>query len=225
MRVVIFASRAKSGGGSNLEYLIKACSNNLVNVEIVGIISDDGNGSVHDLAFKYNIPFVHFRSPWSAEMYQVITSRFHADFFVLLEWDKLVVGLDPSTRFNSRTVFGIHSGPRPEFGGKGMYGHHVHEAVLQAGLDHTAVTMYFVVEGYSGGPIFLNCKVPIEPGDTSKTLGERVGRVKRGLHYRIMDMVVNGRIKWDGINPKSLVVPDNYYIERIADELLLNPEA
>ncbi len=84
--------------------------------------------------------------------------------------------------------------------------------------------MYFVVDGYGGGPVFLNCKVPIKPSDTSKSLGERVGRFKRELHYRTVDAVVTGRIKWDGVDPTSLVVPDNYYIDRDANEQLLDPE-
>jgi len=71
-------------------------------------------------------------------------------------------------------VMNIHPALLPKFGGHGMYGHHVHEAVLAAGEAESGCTVHFVTNEYDAGPIILQRKAPVEPGDTPETLAERV---------------------------------------------------
>jgi hypothetical protein len=126
-----------------------------------------------------------------------------------------VKGLDLKTKFNSKTVFNIHPGPLPEFGGKGMYGHHVHEAVLAAfkrgEIEQSAVSMHFVTEDYDRGPTFLNLPVKIKKDDTAEDLGLRVNLFEHLYQPMITSMVVNGLISWDGVNPDSLKFLPGYY--------------
>lgn len=75
--------------------------------------------------------------------------------------------------FAGRTL-NIHPALLPKFGGQGMYGHHVHEAVLKAGEKETGCTVHVVNDEYDAGPIVYQQRVPVLPGDTAATLAERV---------------------------------------------------
>lgn len=220
-RILIFASGSAEGGGSGFENLIHASRKDILRAEIVAVVSNHANGGVKNRAEKLDIPFIHFPKPWTAEKYQEIANSSQADFFALSGWLKFVSGLDPETRFNSRTVFNIHPGPLPQFGGPGMYGHHVHEAVTGAfergELTHSSVCMHFVTEaGYDDGPTFFRLNVEIQKGrnDTPETLAACINPCEHRYQPEITNKLVNGLIRWDGINPDSLTYPDDYVIER-----------
>jgi phosphoribosylglycinamide formyltransferase 1 len=76
-------------------------------------------------------------------------------------------------RFRGR-VLNVHPALLPEFGGKGFYGHHVHEKVLAAGAKESGVTIHFVDEVYDHGPALLERRVPVLPDDTPESLAARV---------------------------------------------------
>jgi phosphoribosylglycinamide formyltransferase 1 len=71
-------------------------------------------------------------------------------------------------------VLNIHPALLPKFGGKGMHGHHVHEAVLAAGEKESGCTVHFADNTYDTGPIIVQRRVPVLPGDTADTLAKRV---------------------------------------------------
>jgi phosphoribosylglycinamide formyltransferase-1 len=71
-------------------------------------------------------------------------------------------------------VLNIHPALLPAYGGKGMYGHNVHAAVLSAGETETGCTVHFVDNEYDHGPVILQRRVPVEPGDTPEVLQARV---------------------------------------------------
>ncbi|MCX6702207.1 MAG: formyltransferase family protein [Candidatus Zambryskibacteria bacterium] len=199
-KLIIFASGSKTGGGSGFENLVRASRDGILDAEILTVISNHENGGVREKADRLGIPFVHFNGPWAAEQYQEITKD--ADYVALSGWLKLVVGLNP------RTTFNIHPGPLPRFGGTGMYGHHVHEAVMEAyhrgEVTHSAVSMHFVTEKYDEGPIFFSMPVEILPNDTAETLALRVNQAEHKYQPIITNYVVHGIIFWDGVNPESL---------------------
>ena len=122
----------------------------------------------------------------------------------------MVVGLDPKKTFN------IHPGPIPRFGGNGMYGHYVHEAVMEAyknresdsqPVTHSAVTMHFVIPGYDRGPVFFAHLVEILPIDDADTLAKRVNEAEHLWQPIVTNKVLSGEIYWDGVDPKSLHSP------------------
>ena len=216
-KILIFASGSPEGGGSGFEKLAEASRDGLLGAEIVAVVSNHPDGGVRKRADKLGIPFQHFPKPWGAEEYQCIASESGADFFALSGWLKKVAGLDPKTRFNSKNVFNIHPGPLPEFGGPGMYGHHVHEAVIAAfrrgEITHTAISMHFVTEEYDRGPLFFRYKIRIIASDTIESLASRVNTAEH-LHQKFLtDLVIKRLIRWDGVDPKSLVVPRGYVQE------------
>lgn len=216
-KILVFASGSAEGGGSGFEKLTLASRSGPLDAEIIAVVSNHANGGVHARADKLDIPFLHFPKPWTAEAYQKFAAASGADFFALSGWLKLVTGLDPKTKFNSRTVFNIHPGPLPDFGGPGLYGHHVHEAVIAAfkrrEITHSAVTMHFVTGEYDRGPVFFRCNVKINDDDTADSIGTKVNRQEHIHQPKITSMVVNGLIKWDGVNPDSLDVPAEFSIE------------
>jgi phosphoribosylglycinamide formyltransferase-1 len=212
-RLLIFASGTADGGGSGFEKLVLASREGVLSAEIIGVVSNHERGGVQRRADKLGIHFIHFSGPWTAEQYALFYAP-GVDFIALSGWLKRTEGLDPGTTFN------IHPGPLPEFGGKGMHGHHVHEAVLAAykrgELTHSAVCMHFVTAEYDEGPVFFRINVPIQPDDTPDSLAKRVNEQEHIWQPRITDMVLQREISWDGVSPSSLKVPAGYGIVRFA---------
>ncbi|MFA5084066.1 MAG: formyltransferase family protein [Candidatus Paceibacterota bacterium] len=207
-KLIVFASGTPTGGGSGFKNLVFASRRNILRAEIAAVVSNYEKGGVSKLAERLKIPFVYFPAPWTAEHYQKIVRRFDAEFAALSGWLKLVSGLNPKKTFN------IHPAPLPSFGGPGMYGRYVHEAVLKAyragAVKNSAVSMHFVTEKYDEGPVFFFMPVKIMPDDTPETLGKRVNGVEQKFQPVITNLVVQGEISWDGEHKDSLRVPSGY---------------
>lgn len=207
-KIIIFASGTKDGGGSGFENLVNATKNGILDAEILAVVSNHENGGVREKADRLGIKFVHFTEPRTAEKYREITEG--ADLVCLSGWLKLATGLDP------RKTINIHPGPLPRFGGAGMYGHFVHEAVIEAyqnkeidpktgkPITHSAVSMHFVTEKYDEGPLFFSHQVEILPSDTAETLAKRVLAAEHKWQPTITNKVLHGQISWDGHNPSSI---------------------
>jgi len=211
-KLLIFASGSKTGGGSGFENLVLKAREGILDANVIAVVSNHERGGVRERADRLNVPFIHFIGPWTEEEYKKLVEKSGAEFVALSGWLKLVAGLNPKTTFN------IHPGPLPRFGGKGMYGHFVHEAVMEAfkkgELTHTQITMHFVTEKYDEGPIFFRLNIPILQDDTEESLGKRVNCYEHEYQPIITNLVVQGKIKWDGINPSSLQIPLDYSIEQ-----------
>jgi len=207
-KIIIFASGSKDGGGSGFENLVKATRNGILEGQILAVVSNHENGGVRERADRLGIKFIHFVEPRTAERYREITES--ADLICLSGWLKLAVGLDPKKTIN------IHPGPLPRFGGAGMYGHHVHEAVMEAykkgdpsnssgqAIKNSAISMHFVTPIYDEGPLFFSQSVPILPDDTAETLAKRVNEAEHKWQPVITQKVLSGEISWDGKNSESL---------------------
>lgn len=100
-------------------------------------------------------------------------------------------------------ILNIHPALLPAFGGKGMYGHHVHEAVLRSGAAVSGPTIHFVNERYDEGRILAQWPVPVVPGDTAKSLAARVLEVEHLLYPAAADALARGdavapTFRWPG---------------------------
>lgn len=201
-RLLIFASGTPEGGGSGFENLVNAAKDGALSADIVGVVSNIENGGVRERADRLGIPFIFMPGPYEAEDYVKIVRDTGAEFCALSGWLKLVKGLDP------RTTFNIHPGPLPEFGGAGLWGHFVHEAVLKAykegRVTHSAVSMHFVTPEFDEGPVIFSHPVEIMPDDTADTLAKRVNEAEHRYQPEITNLVVNGKISWDGKDSSSL---------------------
>jgi formyltetrahydrofolate-dependent phosphoribosylglycinamide formyltransferase len=92
-------------------------------------------------------------------------------------------------------VINIHPALIPSFCGTGMYGHHVHEAVLESGVKVTGVTVHFADEEYDHGPIILQKAIPVLEDDTPDTLAARVQELERKLYPQAIQLFAEGRLR------------------------------
>ena len=95
-------------------------------------------------------------------------------------------------------VVNIHPSLIPAFCGHGMYGHHVHEAVLEYGAKVTGVTVHFVDNEYDAGPIIWQQPVPVFDDDTAETLAGRVFEAEKEAYPHVLRLLAAGKIKLDG---------------------------
>ncbi|HYC34493.1 MAG TPA: formyltransferase family protein [Candidatus Paceibacterota bacterium] len=202
--LLIFASGSKDGGGSGFENLVNSARNGTLQANIVAVVSNHGHGGVRERADRLGIPFIHFPAPYSAENYQKIVRDTNADFIALSGWLKFVEGLPADKTFN------IHPAWLPSpFAGKNFYGHHIHEAVLDAYKKgepvKAGVSMHFVTDKYDDDAgLFFRKSVEILPDDTVETLAKRVNEVEHKWQPIMTNKVVTGEISWDGKNSASL---------------------
>lgn len=104
--------------------------------------------------------------------------------------------LGPRTleRYHNR-ILNIHPGLLPEFGGEGMYGRKVHEAVIAAGASQSGATIHIVDEVYDHGPILERRAVPVLPGDTPETLEARVTAMEPGFFVETLSHIATGALR------------------------------
>ncbi len=103
--------------------------------------------------------------------------------------------LGPQTlRRYARRILNIHPGPLPAFGGEGMYGRRVHDAVIAAGVSESAVVIHVVDEEYDHGPVVARQTVPLRPGETAETLEARVRALEPAFFVEVLKGVANGHI-------------------------------
>ncbi|MCP4604256.1 MAG: phosphoribosylglycinamide formyltransferase [Proteobacteria bacterium] len=95
-------------------------------------------------------------------------------------------------------VVNVHPALLPLFGGDGFYGHHVHEAVLKAGVKVTGATIHFADAEYDHGPIIMQEAVPVLEDDTEETLSERVQAAERRIYPKAIALYAQGRIERQG---------------------------
>jgi phosphoribosylglycinamide formyltransferase-1 len=212
VRVLVFASGDEKGGGSGFQELVEFSRTNppVLNAQIIGVISNHQSGGVCQRANALHIPFEHWSGPFDAQGYRRFVEKYQADFVMCSGWLKFVRGLEPSKTVN------IHPGPLPQFGGSGMYGHYVHEAVMAAyhrgEIIQSAVTMHFVDEAaYDHGPIIFQMPVLIRPDDDAETLSKRVNEKERAWQSYILNLVVHrhiylskGQVFYESEMPKRL---------------------
>jgi len=89
-------------------------------------------------------------------------------------------------------VINIHPALLPNFGGKGMYGHHVHQAVLQSGDKQSGCTVHYATNQYDSGPIILQRTCPVLPDDTAETLARRVFEEEKIAYPQAIEMIRKG---------------------------------
>ncbi|MDP2648433.1 MAG: formyltransferase family protein, partial [bacterium] len=218
------------GGGSGFENLVQASHAGVLDADIVAVVSNHEHGCVRARAERLGIPFIYFPGPYDAEHYSNILQNIgieKSELWVALSgWLKHVKGLDSQKTFNIHPALLSHppAGGCGRFGGKGMYGMHIHEAVkaaLDAGeISESGFTMHFVTDEYDRGPAFFEHRVPLHQGMSAEEIAKAVNAAEHEWQPKITNMVVHGQIRWDGKNPKSLVVPKYYeFLPQLAAEV------
>ena len=205
-QIIIFASGKRSGGGSGFENLARSKD---LDADIVAVVSNHERGGVHERAMQLGIPFVYFPEPYDAEHYQKIVADSGAEWVALSGWLRQVKGLNPQKTFNIHPA--LLSQLDGRFGGHGMYGNHIHGAVkvaLDAGeITESGFTMHFVTDEMDRGPAFFEKRIPLKQGMSVEEIAKAVNNAEHEWQPRITNMVVHGKIRWDGKDSTTLVVP------------------
>lgn len=184
LRIAIFAS----GSGSNAENIIRFFSDSTVAGEVVMVVCNRPDAGVVQRAARLGVDIVIAnRQQLNDEAFLLPLLDEHGVNCVVLAGFLLMIPLYLIRRYEERIV-NIHPSLLPKFGGKGMYGHHVHEAVIAAGECETGITIHLVTEEYDKGKILFQASVPVEPADTA----EDVERKVRQLEMRYFPEVIAG---------------------------------
>ena len=174
MRVAV----AVSGRGSNLDALLRTLAPGRT-AEVVLVLSNRPEAGGLDVARARGIPTVVLHDSTDAEAWLDALERAHAELLVLAGYLKLV---PPAivARWRGR-IINVHPALLPAFGGPGMYGRRVHEAVLRSGATESGASVHLVDEVYDRGQVLAQERVPVLPGDTPETLAARVLAVEHRL--------------------------------------------
>ena len=218
-RLVVFASGTKEGGGSGFENIVNTSRSGILDADIVGVVSNHEHGGVRKRADRLGIPFIYFDPSQHSNilknvgmLYREIIEKSGAEWAALSGWFKQVHGLDSAKTFNIHPALLSQLGGR--FGGRGMYGKQLHESVksaLDAGeIAESGFTMHFVTEKVDRGPVFFEYKVPLQKGMSTEKIEKAVRAAEHEWQPKITNMVVHGQIRWDGKDPKTLVVPTDF---------------
>jgi formyltetrahydrofolate-dependent phosphoribosylglycinamide formyltransferase len=167
-----------------------------MNAEIVAAVSSSPDAFGNERARRAGIPVtvVPRRTPgFAATVFDAVRAA-APDLVVLAGWLHLVAIPDD---FKLR-VLNIHPALLPAFGGKGMYGHHVHEAVLAYGAKVSGCTVHFADDSYDTGPIVVQRTVPVLDDDTPDTLAARVFDAECEAYPEAIRLVVSGNWRLDG---------------------------
>lgn len=177
-----------SGRGSNVAAIHDAIVRGDLHAELGLIVSNNSGAKVLEYARTHGIACAHISGKThpdegTALLEALATAR--TDLLVLGGYMKK---LDPRVvaAYEGRAV-NIHPGPLPDFGGRGMFGMHVHAAVLEAGRTESGPTVHRVTAEYDEGATLGFRPVPVEPNDTPETLGARVLAAEHDLYWRVLD--------------------------------------
>jgi phosphoribosylglycinamide formyltransferase 1 len=179
-----------SGGGSNLEAILQAKERGQLDVDVVLVLSSRKNALALERARRRQIPTraierssFEQESAFQRAMLETLTAT-RPDVICLAGYMRK---LSPEIieRFRGR-ILNIHPALLPQFGGAGMYGHHVHEAVLAAGMKESGCTVHLVDEEFDRGPILAQTKVPVLPDDTADQLAARVLEQEHKLYPAVL---------------------------------------
>ena len=188
-----------SHNGSNMQAVIDACRAGRLAASPVVVISNNIDSGALERARNERIACFHLSGrthpdPEDLDREIVDVLLEHDVNLVILAGYMKKVGPVTLATFPGH-VLNIHPGLLPDFGGRGMYGRRVHEAVLAAGAGTTGATVHVVDAIYDNGPILAQTKVRVKKTDTADTLARRVLALEHELYVETIDRIVRGEIK------------------------------
>ena len=178
-----------SGAGSNAENIIRYFSNSS-ELEFPFIISNRPDAGVHERAEKLRIPSYVFKKIEFENGEALKFLQNHAIDFIVLAGFLLKIPDNLLKAYPDR-IINIHPALLPKFGGKGMYGSHVHEAVVAAGEKESGITIHYVNENYDEGQIIFQARCPILPCDSPEEVATKVHTLEYEHFPRVIGEIVN----------------------------------
>jgi phosphoribosylglycinamide formyltransferase-1 len=188
-----------SGRGSNFQAILGAIhAGRLRGVAVQVVISNNSTAGILMLARAEGIPAYHiserqFSDNAAFVEHLLATLRNHDVNFIVLAGYMKRIPVRIIEVFRDRIV-NIHPALLPKFGGQGMYGSRVHEAVIAANERFSGATVHIVTEEYDRGAIVLQKKVEVAPEDTAETLAAKVLSIEHELYPEALKMFAEGYV-------------------------------
>ncbi len=200
MRIAILVSG--KARGSNMQAIIEACQQGVIpNSEVVAVIGTRDEAPALEKARTFGIPtsVVNPKEFPDEETYGDallwVLGKVQPDLICLAGYVRLlpkqVVEAYPNRILN------IHPALLPQFGGKGMYGMRVHEAVIASGAKVSGCTVHLVDENYDTGPIVLQRTVEVLPDDTPETLAQRLLPIEHATYVEAIRLFAEGKVRME----------------------------
>ena len=198
-RLAVFAS----GGGTNLQALLDRFADDDA-AKVALVISDVADAGALQRARAAGVRAVHIAvrgrhsDDVAADTLSVLEEE-RVDLIALAGYLKLVPA-QIVARYPHR-MLNVHPALLPSFGGPGMYGRRVHDAVIAAGCVVTGVTVHYVTEEYDRGAIIAQWPVPVLRDDTADTLAARVLRIEHIVYPAVVATVARAGVWYGGMQP------------------------
>lgn len=186
-RIALFVS----GSGTNAENIACYFSGN-EEISIPLIISNKRDAYVHERASRLAIPSFTFSKTEFDEGLSVIDllSSYQIDYIVLAGF--LLKVSQPLLDAYPGRIINIHPALLPKFGGKGMYGDRVHQAVVEAGDTKSGITIHYIDQNYDEGDIIFQATCEVLPDDTPEEVAQKVHALEYAYFPRVIEAVVKG---------------------------------
>jgi phosphoribosylglycinamide formyltransferase-1 len=191
-----------SGSGTTLQAVIDACESGSLDGQVVVVVSNNSGSGAMARVTRYRIPCAHLSSQTHPDPELLdraiagVLSAHEPDVVLLAGYMKK---LGPHTLEAYRgKVINTHPSLLPRFGGRGMYGKHVHTAVIDAGELVTGISVHLVDCDYDTGRVLAQRTVPVEPGDDADTLAERVQSFERPFLIEVLQRIAAGDVALAG---------------------------
>jgi len=185
-RIALFAS----GSGSNAEKIAEYCAA-YADIDVALMLSNNPRAGVIERARRLHIPVLLFDRTtfYNSDRITTLLQQQQIDLIVLAGFMWLMpAGLVQA--FPDR-IINIHPALLPKFGGKGMYGHFVHEAVVAAGETESGITIHYVNERYDEGQIIVQASCPVDPADTPDDVARKVQKLEHEYYPRVVVNLLN----------------------------------
>ncbi len=184
IRIAILAS----GSGTNAENIIKYFKNN-VNIKVSMVLTNNANAKVLDRAKKLDINSVIFtRNDFNNSDSVLKTLKQQSDFIVLAGFLWKVPDFILKAFLNK--IINIHPALLPKYGGKGMYGMHVHKAVVANKENESGITIHYVNENYDEGNIIFQKKFNVLKSDTAESVAEKIHTLEQENFPKVIEKVI-----------------------------------
>ncbi len=198
MRLAVFAS----GGGTNFQALLDAIDRGDLPATPACCVSNTPEAGALDRADTHDVPTAVVK-PGNHENVETFGQALldvldeHDVTFVALAGYMIKVPPAVVDAYRGRMT-NVHPALLPAFGGKGMYGMNVHEAVIEYGVHWSGVTIHLVDEEYDHGPVVLQEPVPVYADDTPERLADRIKTVEHRLYPHALRLFAEDRVQFEG---------------------------
>lgn len=184
-KLAIFAS----GAGSNAQRILEHFDQQAA-VEVGLVVSDQAKAGVLAIARKWNCPsYVLSRKGWQDCRALLGVLQVHQiDFIALAGFLKRIP--PPLVHAFPQKMVNVHPALLPHFGGKGMYGKHVHQAVKQAGVSETGISIHWVNENYDEGALLLQKKCMVHKQDSPEDIAQKVQRLEHEYYPQVLERLL-----------------------------------